>query len=70
MPTAICNVESKAPLHSGLSLDIKNFFLHLFFVLYVSFNISDDVFEEKQIFSPQNGENWSMEKLEIFFCKS
>jgi hypothetical protein len=33
--------------HSGSSLDIK-FFLFLYFVLIVSFNLSDDVFKKKK----------------------
>jgi hypothetical protein len=47
-----------------------NFFLLFFFVLYINFNLSDDVFEEIIIFFQQNVENWSMEKFEIFFSKS
>jgi hypothetical protein len=33
--------------HSGSSLAIIIFFFHFFFVLYINFNISNDVFEEK-----------------------
>jgi hypothetical protein len=36
--------------HSGSSLDIKKKFLLLFFVSYVSLNLSDDVFEGKNLF--------------------
>jgi hypothetical protein len=32
------------------------------FVSYVSFNLSDDVFKGKKLFSPYNEENWSIEK--------
>jgi hypothetical protein len=39
------------PGHSGSSLDI-NFFFFNFFVLYVSFNLSNDVFEGKKLFFP------------------
>jgi hypothetical protein len=28
------------------------YFFHFFFVLYIYFNLSDDVFEEKKIFFP------------------
>jgi hypothetical protein len=51
----------KQAMHSGSSLDI-NFLFFVFFVSYVSFNLSDDVVKGKKIFSPYNEENWSMEK--------
>jgi hypothetical protein len=38
------------PIHSGTSLDIF-FFLH-FFIFYIIFNLSDDVFKEKIIIFP------------------
>jgi hypothetical protein len=38
-------------LHSGSSLDIKFFLFFFLFVLYVSLNLSDGVFEGKNYFS-------------------
>jgi hypothetical protein len=38
------NKSGGGPIHSGSSPDI-NFFFHFFFVLYINFNLSDDVFE-------------------------
>jgi hypothetical protein len=46
------------------------FFAIFFFVLNINYNLCDDVCEEKKWILRPNEEIWSMQKFEIFFCKS
>jgi hypothetical protein len=60
-------------LHSG-SISSKhpdiNFFFLLFFVIYVSCNLCDDVFEEKKYFSHKITKIGPWRSLRILVCKS